>query len=58
MLESAEYFLAGFFGLGWTQNATLVVGIEADGFNNTLAGYKKCKRDNWDGAYNGKTHIE
>lgn len=24
MLKSAEYFLAGFFGLGWTENATLV----------------------------------
>lgn len=24
MLKSAEYFLAGFFGLGWTDNATLV----------------------------------
>lgn len=24
MLKSAEYFLAGFFGLRWTQNATLV----------------------------------
>lgn len=28
MLKSAEYFLAGFFGLDWTQNATLVLAIE------------------------------
>lgn len=25
MLKSAEYFMAGFFGLQWTQNASLVV---------------------------------
>lgn len=48
MLESAEYFLAGFFGLGWTQNATLELIIESDGFNNTMAGYKACNRSNWD----------
>ncbi|KAJ4292699.1 hypothetical protein N0V90_009362 [Kalmusia sp. IMI 367209] len=47
MLESAEYFLAGFFGLGWTQNATLEVVIESRGFNNTLAGYKACNRTSW-----------
>lgn len=28
MIQSSEYFLAGFFGLGWTDNATLV--------NNTI----------------------
>ncbi|KAF2206081.1 3-phytase A precursor [Delitschia confertaspora ATCC 74209] len=52
MRESAEYFLAGFFGLGWTQNATLEMVIEEDGFNNTMAGYKACNRSNWDVAYN------
>ncbi|EMD59798.1 hypothetical protein COCSADRAFT_175637 [Bipolaris sorokiniana ND90Pr] len=47
MTESAEYFLAGFFGLQWTQNATLELAIEAPGFNNTLAGYKQCNHTNW-----------
>ncbi|CAO2657967.1 Nn.00g072270.m01.CDS01 [Neocucurbitaria sp. VM-36] len=47
MTESAEYFLAGFFGLGWTQNATLELGIEWPGFNNTLAGYKNCNHTSW-----------
>lgn len=28
MLKSAEYFMAGFFGLQWTQNASLIVAIE------------------------------
>lgn len=46
MVKSAEYFLAGFFGLDWTLNATLVLAIE-DGrsgrtWNNTLAGYFNC----------------
>jgi hypothetical protein len=30
MLKSAEYFLAGFFGLEWTNNATIEVIIEQD----------------------------
>ncbi|KAI1570076.1 His-Phos-2 domain containing protein [Pyrenophora tritici-repentis] len=47
MTESAEYFLAGFFGLGWPQNATLELAIEAPGFNNTLAGYKQCNHSSW-----------
>jgi len=47
MIESAEYFLAGFFGLSWAQNATLELGIEWHGFNNTLAGYKHCDHDSW-----------
>ncbi|KAF2786734.1 phosphoglycerate mutase-like protein [Melanomma pulvis-pyrius CBS 109.77] len=51
MLESAEYFLAGFFGLGWTQNATLELVIESDDFNNTMAGYKLCNNSNWQTAY-------
>ncbi|KAF2860705.1 phosphoglycerate mutase-like protein [Piedraia hortae CBS 480.64] len=45
MTKSAEYFLAGFFGLDWTQNATLVLGIETfDGasWNNTLSGSVGC----------------
>ncbi|RMZ67306.1 3-phytase A precursor [Pyrenophora seminiperda CCB06] len=40
-------FLAGFFGLGWPQNATLELAIEAPGFNNTLAGYKQCNHSSW-----------
>lgn len=46
MLQSAEYFLAGFFGLGWTQNATLEVTIEQLGYNNTLDGYYLCTNAN------------
>lgn len=48
MLQSAEYFLAGFFGLAWPKNATLVVGIEFDTgiWNNTLAGYDNCNNSN------------
>lgn len=42
MLKSAENFMAGFFGLEWTKNATLEVIIEADNFNNSLAGYFAC----------------
>ncbi|KAF2864841.1 histidine phosphatase superfamily [Massariosphaeria phaeospora] len=67
MLESAEYFLAGFFGLGWTQNATLELIIENDGFNNTMAGFKQCNhsswamaqgaRDEWIGVYLLDAHV-
>jgi hypothetical protein len=38
--------MAGFFGLEWTQNVTIEVIIEADGFNNSLAGYDNCKNAN------------
>jgi hypothetical protein len=46
MTQSAEYFLAGFFGLGWTANATLELIIEQNGFNNSLAGYFECPNSN------------
>ena len=48
MLKSAEYFLAGFFGLQWQNNASLEVIIENnDGiWNNTLAGYDNCNNSN------------
>lgn len=48
MLESAEYFMAGFFGLGWTDNATLVLAREnlTGVFNNSLAGYENCPNSN------------
>ncbi|KAK0657505.1 acid phosphatase [Cercophora newfieldiana] len=42
MLKSAENFLAGFFGLEWTRNATVEVVIEERGFNNSLAGDLNC----------------
>ena len=46
MLQSAEYFLAGFFGLTWTNNASIEVIIEEDGYNNSLAGYDQCNNSN------------
>lgn len=46
MLKSAEYFMAGFFGQDWTNNATLEVIIEQTGYNNTLAGYEECPNSN------------
>ncbi|KAF2716997.1 phosphoglycerate mutase-like protein [Polychaeton citri CBS 116435] len=49
MTRSAEYFLAGFFGLDWTTNATLVLAIEGSSYgiwNNTLAGYDNCNNSN------------
>lgn len=46
MTQSAEYFLAGFFGLGWTQNATLELQLEQNGFNTSLAGYFRCNNSN------------
>ncbi|KAK0618463.1 acid phosphatase [Bombardia bombarda] len=42
MLKSAEYFMAGFFGLEWPNNATIEVIIEEANFNNSLAGYMNC----------------
>lgn len=46
MLKSAEYFMAGFFGLEWTSNATLELIIEGDSYNNSLAGYDNCNNSN------------
>lgn len=48
MTKSAEYFLAGFFGLQWQDNATLVLAIEdLEGtWNNSLAGYYDCPNSN------------
>ncbi|KAK2590509.1 hypothetical protein QQS21_011812 [Conoideocrella luteorostrata] len=42
MLKSAENWMAGFFGLEWTKNATIEVIIEAKGFNNSLEGSLNC----------------
>ena len=38
--------MAGFFGLKWTENATLEVILEQNGFNNSLAGYFQCNNSN------------
>lgn len=38
--------MAGFFGLEWTNNATIEVIIEKKGFNNSLAGYDNCNNAN------------
>jgi hypothetical protein len=46
MTQSAEYFLAGFFGLQWTKNASLELIIEQNAFNNSLAGYFQCPNSN------------
>lgn len=46
MLKSAEYFMAGFFGLEWTQNVTLEAILEGPGLNNSLAGYFACENAN------------
>src|SRR5579871_2919512 len=43
MVKSTAYFLAGFFGLEWTKNATIEVIIQDYGFNNSLAGYENCR---------------
>jgi len=42
MLKSAENWLAGFFGLEWTNNATIEVIIEDGNLNNSLAGALNC----------------
>lgn len=48
MTKSAEYFLAGFFGLQWPMNVTLELIIESTTgiWNNTLAGYDNCNNSN------------
>lgn len=42
MRESAENFLAGFFGLNWQLNATLLTIIEEHGFNSSLSADQQC----------------
>lgn len=47
MLKSAEYWMSGFFGLSWTNNASLEVIIEQPfNTNNSLAGYDQCNNSN------------
>ncbi|CAK7275370.1 hypothetical protein SEPCBS119000_006659 [Sporothrix epigloea] len=57
MLKSAENFMAGFFGLEWTNNATIELVIEQDGFNNSLAGYLNCPNSRRDTAGNEANTI-
>jgi hypothetical protein len=38
--------MSGFFGLEWTNNATIEMIIEQSGFNNSLAGYDNCANSN------------
>lgn len=46
MLESAQYWTAGFFGLNAPNLIDLQVILEGDGFNNTLAPYDTCNNSN------------
>ncbi|KAK1781977.1 histidine phosphatase superfamily [Copromyces sp. CBS 386.78] len=48
MMKSAENFLAGMFGLEWTNNVTLEVIIEGSNLNNSLAGYMNCPNESQD----------
>ncbi|CAK7201694.1 hypothetical protein SEUCBS139899_004403 [Sporothrix eucalyptigena] len=57
MLKSAENFMAGFFGLEWTNNATIELIIEQNGFNNSLAGYLNCPNSQQDTAGRDATNI-
>ncbi|CAK7264994.1 hypothetical protein SEPCBS57363_001355 [Sporothrix epigloea] len=57
MLKSAENFMAGFFGLEWTNNATIELVIEQVGFNNSLAGYLNCPNSRQDTAGNDANTI-
>ncbi|KGK35621.1 hypothetical protein JL09_g5229, partial [Pichia kudriavzevii] len=40
--SSAEYFLAGFYGLDWYDKANLEIIIESNEYNDTLAPYEHC----------------
>ncbi|KAK4962330.1 hypothetical protein LTR66_012699 [Elasticomyces elasticus] len=55
MTQSAEYFLAGFFGLDWTLNATLERIIEGwtGSWNNSLAGYDNCNNSKTGVSFGG-----
>lgn len=47
MHESARYYLSGFFGLDWEEQARLDLQIEYTGINNTLAGYFACPKSDY-----------
>ncbi|OJZ83684.1 hypothetical protein ASPFODRAFT_209421 [Aspergillus luchuensis CBS 106.47] len=57
MLKSAENFLAGFFGLEWTEKANLLPIIEGVGYNNSLIGTYSCTRALEYMAYNATTPL-
>ncbi|KOS16692.1 3-phytase A [Escovopsis weberi] len=61
MLKSAENWLAGFFGLEWTNNATIEVIIEQPGFNNSLGGDLNCPnahtKTRWDESRNAWLEV-
>lgn len=42
MLQSAENFMAGFFGFDWRDNVTIEAVIEANGFNGSASAYNNC----------------
>jgi hypothetical protein len=42
VMKSAENFMAGFFGLDWTNSANLEIITEGLGYNNSLAGFYGC----------------
>lgn len=46
MRQTAENFLAGYFGLDWQSYADLEIMIEQNGFNNSLAAYYACPNSN------------
>jgi len=46
MVQSAEYFMTGFFGSTWTNNATLELIIDQIFYNNSLSGYNQCNDSN------------
>ncbi|KAI9741394.1 MAG: hypothetical protein M1834_003111 [Cirrosporium novae-zelandiae] len=62
MMKSAENFMTGFFGLDWTDNATLEVIIEGDYgtgvWNNSLAGYYNCENSNLYQSQGGENASE
>ena len=55
MRESAEYFLAGFFGLNWEQNPEVKLEfiIEEPDFNNSLVGAYACPNIDLDASNTG-----
>lgn len=42
LTDRAQNFLAGFFGLSWSDYAKLLVIIDEPNFNNSLAAYFVC----------------
>ena len=54
MLQGAEYFMAGFFGQDWTQNATLEVFIEEVGYNTSLSSFLICDNSKLPVNYGGQ----